>query len=126
MELTIKRYETQSYWLLRVMIAPNSVLNTQNSGFANAKRKKPNPPPLHRARQLQAMASLGGGLPSVPDREECLFHRRSYEGYAGCPPYDGKLEWPGLLRGLDKDCVGWRGDGGAGMDEAAHAAGVGK
>ena len=53
---------------------------------------------------------LGGKLPQIPDHEECMFHRRSYEGYDGCPPYDGMLEWPALVRSLDRDCAGWRGD----------------
>ena len=55
--------------------------------------------------QLQMLAATGGVLPQIPDHEECMFHRRSYEGYDGCPPYDGKLEWPGLVRGIDHECV---------------------
>ena len=51
-------------------------------------------------------------------RHECLFHRRSYEGYDGCAPYDGRLEWPGLLRQLDEETPAWRGDGGGGLAKA--------
>mmetsp|Transcript_55510 Transcript_55510/g.154684 ORF Transcript_55510/g.154684 Transcript_55510/m.154684 type:complete len:321 (-) Transcript_55510:84-1046(-) len=60
--------------------------------------------------QLKVLAALGGNLPKIPDHDECLFHRRSYEGYEGCPPYDGQLEWPGLLRRLDREHPSWRGD----------------
>lgn len=68
--------------------------------------------------QLKLMAATGGKLPNLPQREECLFHRRSYEGYDGCPPYDGQLEWPALLRGLDRECPEWRGDDGLGLAAA--------
>jgi ribulose-5-phosphate 4-epimerase/fuculose-1-phosphate aldolase len=68
--------------------------------------------------QLKLLGATGGKLPNLPPREECLFHRRSYEGYDGCPPYDGQLEWPGLVRGLDRTCPEWRGDEGAGLAEA--------
>jgi len=72
--------------------------------------------------QLAALAANGGRLPRIPDRDECLFHRRSYEGYDGCAPYDGKLEWPGLLRTLDAECAGWRGDSGDKLARAFEAA----
>jgi hypothetical protein len=72
--------------------------------------------------QLAALAAAGGELPPAVPHDECLFHRDSYEGYAGCPPYDGSLEWPGLLRGLDADCAGWRGDSGRRLGEAFEAA----
>ena len=62
--------------------------------------------------QLAALSASGGELPPEVPREECLFHRASYEGYAGCPPYKGELEWAGLVRGLDADCPGWKGDDG--------------
>jgi hypothetical protein len=51
--------------------------------------------------QLRVLSSSGGVLPTIPPHEECLFHRRSYGGYDGCPPYDGEFEWPSLLRRLD-------------------------
>ena len=72
--------------------------------------------------QLQLLSASGGALPTIPSEEECLFHRRSYEGYDGCPPYDGQLEWPGLVRGLDADCPGWRGDNGEGLARALEEA----
>jgi taurine dioxygenase len=87
--------------------------------------------------QLQAMAAaaaaVGGrmhndddddpsSLLSIPDREECLYHRRSYEGYDGCPPYDGGLEWPGLVRGLDRDHPEWAGDRGAALAQSFERA----
>jgi ribulose-5-phosphate 4-epimerase/fuculose-1-phosphate aldolase len=59
--------------------------------------------------QLQVLAAAGGQCPQLPPHEECLAHRRSYEGYDGCPPYDGELEWPALLRQLDAEAPGWRG-----------------
>jgi len=62
--------------------------------------------------QLAALSAAGGTLPPAVSREECLFHRASYEGYAGCPPYDGSLEWLGLVRTLDADCPGWSADRG--------------
>ena len=31
--------------------------------------------------QLQLLSASGGALPTIPSEEECLFHRRSYEGY---------------------------------------------
>jgi len=72
--------------------------------------------------QLAALAASGGQLPPAVPHDECLFHRASYEGYAGCPPYDGLLEWQGLVRGLDADCgLGWRGDGGECLAKAAAA-----
>jgi len=58
--------------------------------------------------QLKVLAS--GAEPHVPSAEECLFHRRSYEGYDGCPPYNGDLEWPGLLRSIEVDSPGWSQD----------------
>ena len=70
--------------------------------------------------QLSALSAAGGELPPAVPHEECLFHRASYEGYAGCPPYDGELEWAGLVRGLDADCAGWRGDHGVRLGEAAR------
>jgi len=69
--------------------------------------------------QLAALSAAGGALPPKVPHEECLFHRRSYEGYAGCPPYNGELEWQGLVRGLDSDVPGWRGDGGKRLEKAA-------
>lgn len=60
--------------------------------------------------QLKVLAASGGQFPKIPDHDECMFHRRSYEGYEGCPPYDGQLEWPGLLRRLDREYPSWRGD----------------
>ena len=39
-------------------------------------------------------------------------------GYDGCAPYDGRLEWPGLLRQLDEETPAWRGDGGLGLAKA--------
>lgn len=53
--------------------------------------------------QLRAMAATGGrkeGLHETP-RNESLYHRRSCEEWAG--GFDGSLEWPGLLRGLERD-----------------------
>ena len=72
--------------------------------------------------QLQALSANGGKLPPIPDRDECLFHRRSYEGYDGCAPYDGRLEWPGLVRSLDRDEPSWRGDGGEALAAAYEKA----
>ena len=72
--------------------------------------------------QLKTLAANGGRLPRLPDREECLYHRRSYEGYDGCPPYDGALEWPGLIRSLDKDHPGWAGDQGKRLGHLFDAA----
>jgi ribulose-5-phosphate 4-epimerase/fuculose-1-phosphate aldolase len=60
--------------------------------------------------QLKMLASTGGVLPKIPDHEDCIFHRRSYEGYDGCPPYDGALEWPALVRSLDTQGHAWRGN----------------
>jgi len=68
--------------------------------------------------QLAALSAAGGALPPAVPRDECLFHRASYEGYAGCPPYDGSLEWAGLVRGLDADCPGWSGDLGERLADA--------
>jgi ribulose-5-phosphate 4-epimerase/fuculose-1-phosphate aldolase len=75
--------------------------------------------------QLKLLAATGGQLPNLPQREECLFHRRSYEGYDGCPPYDGQLEWPALLRGLDRECPEWRGDDGLRLANAFAEAQLG-
>eukprot|EP01051_Picozoa_sp_SAG22_P013460 SAG22_NODE_1510_length_4262_cov_37.593082_1_plen_182_part_00 len=61
--------------------------------------------------QLRMLAATAGTAPAVPDHDECMFHRRSYEGFDGCPPYDGKLEWPALVRSLDASSPGWRGEG---------------
>ena len=58
--------------------------------------------------QLRALSSSGGELPVIPSHDECLFHRKSYDGYDGCPPYDGSLEWPSLIRQLDSTSEGWR------------------
>jgi len=71
--------------------------------------------------QLAALSAAGGELPPAVPRDECLFHRDSYEGYAGCPPYDGSLEWPGLLRALDAESAGWRGDEGIRLAAAFDA-----
>ena len=68
--------------------------------------------------QLAALSATGGALPPIPPHDECMFHRRSYEGYDGCAPYDGRLEWPGLLRQLDEETPAWRGDGGGGLAKA--------
>lgn len=72
--------------------------------------------------QLAALSVNGGKLPPIPDRQECLFHRRSYEGYNGCAPYDGKLEWPGLVRGLDTESPEWSDDSGAKLAQAFEKA----
>jgi ribulose-5-phosphate 4-epimerase/fuculose-1-phosphate aldolase len=58
--------------------------------------------------QLRVLSSSGGELPTIPSHEECLFHRRSYDGYEGCPPYDGSFEWPALIRQLDSTSDDWR------------------
>ena len=63
--------------------------------------------------QLQLLSATGGKLPTIPHHDECMFHRRSYDGYDGCAPYDGMLEWPALVRGLDaaeRGSSSWRGD----------------
>ncbi|CAE8716383.1 unnamed protein product [Polarella glacialis] len=51
--------------------------------------------------QLQILGATKD--PYIPDRDEILYHRRSYEGYPGCPAYNGQFEWPGLLRKLRED-----------------------
>jgi ribulose-5-phosphate 4-epimerase/fuculose-1-phosphate aldolase len=71
--------------------------------------------------QLKMLSASGGKLPPIPDHDECMFHRRSYDGYDGCPPYDGMLEWPALVRSLDIDeraspeQPSWRGRGRGGQ-----------
>eukprot|EP00746_Dinoflagellata_sp_MGD_P138108 gnl/MRDRNA2_/MRDRNA2_71823_c0_seq1.p1 gnl/MRDRNA2_/MRDRNA2_71823_c0~~gnl/MRDRNA2_/MRDRNA2_71823_c0_seq1.p1 ORF type:complete len:374 (-),score=64.84 gnl/MRDRNA2_/MRDRNA2_71823_c0_seq1:24-1145(-) len=64
--------------------------------------------------QLKVMgACKEGERPHVPSAEECAFHRMSYEGYCEeatgnkCPPYDGGLEFPGILRKLERESPGW-------------------
>lgn len=55
--------------------------------------------------QLKVMAS--GSPPHVPHKEELKYHRSSYEGFDGCPPYSGDLEWPGFMRQLERSDPGW-------------------
>ena len=53
------------------------------------------------------MLQPGPHPPRIPSVEEIEYHVRSYEGYPGCPPYDGKHEWTGLLRNLAQDGLEW-------------------
>lgn len=55
---------------------------------------------------MQLRAEASGPL-RVPPRDEALYHRRSYDGYDGVPPYDGELEWHGLLRQLRAEGLEW-------------------
>ena len=71
--------------------------------------------------QLSMLASNGGDPPVVPSHDECMYHRRSYEGYEGVAAYDGGLEWAGLVRSLDRESKGWRGDGGCALGESVAA-----
>ena len=75
---------------------------------------------LHQSAQIQnALLAATGGRPPAPlPRDEILYHRRSYDGFEGCPPYDGKLEWAGAVRALDKRNPGWAGDRGAALARA--------
>jgi taurine dioxygenase len=72
--------------------------------------------------QLGVLSANGGTLPRIPSPQECLDHRRSYEGYNGCAPYDGQLEWPGLVRGLEKESPGWSDDAGLKLGQAFEEA----
>ena len=55
--------------------------------------------------QLKVMAS--GSPPHVPENGELDYHRSSYEGYRGCPAYEGKMEWPAFMRQLERSDPGW-------------------
>lgn len=78
---------------------------------------------LHQAAKIQnaVFAANGGRAPDVPGRDACLYHRRSYGGFDGCPPYDGKLEWAGARRKLDRTAPHWKGDEGAALARAFDA-----
>lgn len=54
---------------------------------------------FEQAAGLQLKAMSAGELMETP-RNESLYHRRSCEEWAG--GFDGSLEWPGLLRRLDR------------------------
>ena len=55
--------------------------------------------------QLAAMAATGGRVRVVPDELAALTHR---QWVGDGSEIDGDLEWPALLRGLDRDSPGYR------------------
>lgn len=61
---------------------------------------------LEQSCEIQLRAMKAGNL-KIPSAEEIAYHQRSYEGYDGCPAYQGSLEWKGLLRSLYFDGLSW-------------------